>query len=515
MINQEPAIARKSKTLPTLNSPPVSRVTWSQPMAALLLTITYLLVAFALRVPLEQNKMPISGDEHHYITQALSLLDDGDLVVLDDYQQGLYVPYLGGELDPSMWNLIGDAGYSGHSPGVGVLTTVGIWTGGWSGVVLVMGLSMGVAFWLTTAVAEGLSGARLSPIGLFALVGGFLSLPLLSYSHTLYPESFMAPLMAGLMLIVIKHAQPAEHRQSLLAFGALSLTGLSIALHPKYSVFHVGMIAYLVVVEVWDEFNESQMLRLRRPLIYTAYGALWLLLASWLHDVMWDTFSPTGWFSSAEAGKAIEPSVAMAQFIDLFFGSEFGLFVLAPICLLGIVYFLRTLRRPLVSIGTRFTLFALIALLAIAGPAAFSSDWHGGDSPLARYLTPLVPVLLVAAAAQAQRARHRILSSFMLGLLTGTGLIWGVAYLAVPTGFRPKVFGTPGAFGVASDVAPVFAQIEAALWTSSRPSPLASTIILFAVLLGLSAWLFAKREGSASPPLGDSIAGDGYEVGAP
>ena len=98
------------------------------------LVFLYLLLGLALRYPLGESTLPLSGDEHHYMTQAHSLASEGNLVVEDNYERDDYRQFFNGTLTPDQWNLMGTDGYSGHSPGTGILVTPGWWLARWAGV---------------------------------------------------------------------------------------------------------------------------------------------------------------------------------------------------------------------------------------------------------------------------------------------------------------------------------------------------------------------------------------------
>ena len=122
-------------------------------IATIIVAASYLAVGLAFRVPVEQSKVPVGGDEHHYLTQAVSILKDGDFVVVNNYEEGDSLAFYANPLDPAYWNLKGPNGYSGHSPGTGLIVAPGLWVAGWAGVVATLALAMATAFALTTAIS--------------------------------------------------------------------------------------------------------------------------------------------------------------------------------------------------------------------------------------------------------------------------------------------------------------------------------------------------------------------------
>ena len=141
------------------------------------LVLFYVIIGLALRYPVNEAKILVTGDEHHYLTQTISLVTDGDLVVRDNFESGDYLDLYINELDPSQWNLTGPNGYSGHSPGVGIAVAPGWWVAGWFGVLVTLAAVMGGTFLLTAiALARTLGGHLSTPIILF-LISGFVALP--------------------------------------------------------------------------------------------------------------------------------------------------------------------------------------------------------------------------------------------------------------------------------------------------------------------------------------------------
>lgn len=198
------------------------------------LAVFYLCLGMALRFPLDDAKVVVSGDEHHYLTMAVSLLQDGDVRVLNNYEQGDYLEFYTNPLDPSLWNLIGANGFSGHSPGPGIAVAPGYWAGGWFGVLTTMTLAMASTFAMTAFTMVGIRHGAVTTGGLLLLASGFAALPLLPYSHTLYPETFMAPLMAAMTLLAVVHFQSTTAtRRTIAGLGAVSIAALSLGLHPK------------------------------------------------------------------------------------------------------------------------------------------------------------------------------------------------------------------------------------------------------------------------------------------
>lgn len=480
---------------------------------SVMMLVFYMAVGFALRVPVTQAKVPVGGDEHHYLTQAVSTLEDGDVVVIDNYQQGDYLAFYDAPLDSGFWNLIGAKGFSGHSPGAGVIVAPGLLLLGWVGVLITLAFSMAGAFYLTAkalrrCLARPLFGAELA-----LLAAGFASLPLLAYSHTLYPESFMAPLVAALFLLGVVHSLASSRRSATVAaVGAITLCGLSIGLHPKYAVLLAGVTMYFVAIEIYEGVRGSLSATAIRSLLYVSTAGVWGLAFSALHLAMWDAFSPTGWWTTVTDDKGVEPVRAVVQFLDIFLGRSLGLFILVPLSVLAVGFVGRAVRRGSTAIESRLALLLVVAIVAVAGPAAYSSDWHAGDSPLGRYASPLVPALLLTGVlyvTNAPRRRGQVVFASVLSML---GLLGMALYSASPTSFRTEPFGTGGSIDLLADAFPMFIGLRNAMWTAAESTPWLFSAVVFGILVAVALWLFrSSQKGSTQAIANSTTDSDGTE----
>jgi hypothetical protein len=459
------------------------------------LFIFYLIVGLALRYPINETKLHVTGDEHHYLTQVLSLLNDGDLVVLNNYENGDYLTVFDGVLDPTLWNLFGESGYSGHSPGAGLAVTPGWWAAGWAGVLATLAATIAAAFSISAATLARILKGRLSTTALLVLMSGFASLPLLAYSHTLYPETFMALLLAVVVwLAVIHHQTPDARRRTLAAAGAISVCGVSMGLHPKYFLVVVFFTLYFVVFDFLEARSSRNKARFGAALSYLAIAALWLTLFSWLHSLMWDTFHPAGWwFTAARSSLGVSPGEATIHLLDLLFGSQNGLLFLVPVTLLAVAFLAWAIHREPDRVVTGLRVQVVLALVSIVGLAAFSADWHAGDSPLARYATPIVPLLLLAAAYVAATRTRTVARLMFISVLAGAALVQVLAYMASPLAFRPRPDGGGGFLAFISARVDALANPWSWFWSAATTNSWAG-ILWWVIALGLALWLYSRKD---------------------
>jgi hypothetical protein len=358
---------------------------------------------------------------------------------------------------------------------------------------------MGATLAITAATLVRLRGGSLPDSGLLLLVAGFIALPLLPYSHTLYPETFMALGVAALTLCTVVHFQATvPSRRTAAALSAISICGISIGLHPKYFVVLLGVTAYFALLELSDRSKSDTRTRFKVALGYIAMAGVWLAMFSWFHSIMWEEFHPAGWFKNLPGTLGVSPRRAIVQLLDLFFGRELGLFILTPLTLLAIASLVVALLPISTRIERRLGLLVLLLVGLIAGPAAFSVDWHAGDSPLGRYVAPLVPVLLLIGVHVTLRKPWSIGQRVFLAVVVGLGVVQSLTYAALPMSFRPELDGGSGAIDVISDRIAGLATIESWLWAPDEPWSWAG-VAIWIVILAVTLWLFARPDNTRSP----------------
>ena len=463
------------------------------------LVFFYLLLGLVVRYPLGQSPLPLSGDEHHYMTQAHSLLSDRNLVVEDNYEREEYRQFFSGTLTPDQWNLMGTDGYSGHSPGTGILVTPGWWLAGWAGVLATLAVTIGLAFAASAMTLARLAG-QLSDRALLLLAGGFASLPILAFSHTLYPESIMILLTAVLALLIISHLQAiATHRRRITGMAAIGLAALAIGLHPKYLAMHLGVLVFVGGFELHDRAKRRPGASYASVGLYAAVSIALVTFFSWSHDAMWDTFHPMGWWPSVSYVFGVDGGRAVVQFVDLFLGSQLGLFVLVPLTMVSVAGLVRALTRGS-SPDRRFTLFATILVGTIAGFAAFSEAWWGGDSPIGRYAAPLVSLLLIVGVHSAMAGPLSAARRAGMVVLLVLGLVQSVAYAAFPLAFKPGPAGA-GILTIVAEKVPGMGEVGLWFWTAAAEvTPL--SLAPWVLLLGLTVYWYGipprRRSGDAT-----------------
>jgi hypothetical protein len=253
-----------------------------------------------------------------------------------------------------------------------------------------------------------------------ALLSAFaaaLIVPLLFYSFQIYPELPAALLLLFAFRKLLMNSHPT-------AWGALA-SGAALAalpwLHQKYSVvaFVLGLLGvsrflHRRVGRVALEPGKLALLAL--PLVLSAYSILVY------NHALTGSLSPTATFN-AVARTSFAPVGLPKGVLGLLFDRENGLFVFAPFYVLALVglpaLFDRNARiaRPLLLVVVSY-------LLVIAS----FPYWPGAVSTMGRYISSILPLLVLPIALVVKRA-------FEDGVLAGAALTLGALSLAASASF--------------------------------------------------------------------------------
>lgn len=356
-----------------------------------------------------------TGDEPYYLLAADSLLH-GEGFALDrrwseiassGYDPGDHLADLPRQSAPSRR---APGHFPLHDLGLSMLLALPFSIGGRALAVACVGVAMAAAVALAHRAASRLVSPRMAAGG--ALLGG-LSVPALTYSGQLFPDSLMAVAVAAGLAALVGAAPLWAGAIGIAALPFLHLRGWPLA------------IALLLAVG-WGRTRRDRA-TLLAPLLAVVIGG------SVLDQAVYGVPLPHAGFLLFFTGRADTSLGAYATttpfgVLGLFVDRAFGLLPAAPVALLAFVGAGVAARRQVV-----LPLLAIPYLLV-----ASTVDWTGGASPQARYLAPLVP-LLVMFLALGIAARPWRLALIALVPLTAA---MSAVYVAVP-GIRYDSFGVP------------------------------------------------------------------------
>jgi hypothetical protein len=261
---------------------------------------------------------------------------------------------------------------------------------------------------------QEVGGSRAALVTAFAAA---LIVPLLFYSFQIYPE-----LPAALFLLFAFRKLVLDSHPT--AGGAFA-SGLALALlpwlHQKYSV--VAFVLGLVGVSRFVHrrvgrlaLEPGRLALLLTPLALSAYSIFLY------NHALTGSLSPTATFT-AVARTSFAPEGLLKGFLGLLFDRENGLFVFAPFYLLALLG-LPALASDKPRLSKPLFLVVAFHLLVIAS----FPFWPGAVSTMGRYLSSVLPLLVLPIALVVKRA-------FEDGVLAGVALVLGAASLAVSASF--------------------------------------------------------------------------------
>lgn len=253
-----------------------------------------------------------------------------------------------------------------------------------------------------------------------ALVSAFtaaLIVPLLFYSFQIYPElpAALLLLFAFRRLVIDSHPTAAAALAAGVALAALPW------LHQKYSVvafvlglFGVSRFVHRRVGRFALEPGKLALVLL--PLLLSAYSIFLY------NHVLTGSLSPAATFNAVDR-TSFAPEGLPKGFFGLLFDRENGLLVFAPFYVLALVG-LPGLADRHARIAKPLLLVVLSYLLVIAS----FPYWPGAVSTMGRYISSILPLLVLPAALVVKRASED-------GILAGVAITLGALSLAVSASF--------------------------------------------------------------------------------
>lgn len=343
-----------------------------------------LLVLFFSRPP---GMSMTNGDEPHYLLQAHSLVNDGDLEMQNNYANGDYRDFFDTEtlnVGAYLYEYNGRTIRHHFALGMPLLLAPAYALGGRVGVQLLLALLTASAMSALLLAVRRFVAPRAAFAGVLLCA---LLYPIVIYSHQIYPETVILALTAFVLALTLAGDGGHVRRRAL-------LVGLAVGLMPHFQNKFILLAALLYAFFVWRtraEFKTALGAALRwslPPIVLLAAGHL-----AWAYVIY------------GEIGRSALISPGYARLVDariddgilgLWFDQEVGLFFFAPLYLLALPGGWALLREP-ASRGVALWLVLLYASFHLLGGAYY--DWPAGLSPAPRYLVPVLPVLVIFTAA--------------------------------------------------------------------------------------------------------------------
>jgi hypothetical protein len=429
--------------------------------------LTTLVIYLGIGVRLLPYVEPPTGDQPHYLLQTISLIEDGDLDLRNNYTdaqsfsqfsapgrrragfRGIPVAY---GLDPSGHIVVrateadgggGEAWYPKHAPGLPVLLVPG-WLLGQALTPWLSGLtSHGSGAWPGAVVEMAAIGALLAAQvyllawevsrrrGIALAIWGAVSfgVPQALLSLALYPEMPAALALIYAFRHLVVRPLPTQPWRMLLV--GLAVAGLPW-LNPRFALLSV-YLALLTGAALWrarPKLTHEHLIQgslLLGPLVVSAAGLRWYQLAVFgSAAAVADQYE--GFFVPDLSGGPIVgdwPALLVAT-AGLLVDRQYGLLVFAPLYALAAVGLVALWRRPR---GPWLLTAITLLVVPYVGLTADFRVWWGGWSVPARYLAVLTPLLAAPLSASLTALWPRRPYRILFAVLAVFGLVVTVVLL--------------------------------------------------------------------------------------
>jgi hypothetical protein len=394
-----------------------------------------------------------AGDEPHYLLAAKSLVDDGDVDVVNQYRTGAYGSFYPYALEPH--GALTDRHLDEpHGLGFPALLAPAFAVGGAKGVEVMLAAIAALAVALAYRLALR---AVPDPWALGAALAVGLSPPMLAYSTAVYPELTAGAALAGAALLALGLADRPSRRAAVACFALLALIPW---LGPSFVPAGVVVAGY----------GYAALRRARRGLLALAGIELVAFATAVYIGVngrLYGGPSPLSASGPGSGGTGADSPLGYLhrayRLVALWIDREFGLLRWAPVLVLALVgawLLVRGRRGRLVRAvptlrgeESAATLCALavgaqVLVAAFLAPTMFGF-WFPG-----RHLVAALPLAIPLVALGVRRLPRTGLALALVGVF---GSAW--LYVAVRSGDGGLVVGRPRApFGPLSDVLPLFKE---------------------------------------------------------
>ncbi len=323
-----------------------------------------------------------TGDEPHYLMITQSLARDGDVNLLDNFQRRDYLEFYSAPLRPHARVHTASRMYSGHGLGAPLLLLPGYFCAGIYGAYLMMNLCGALLTVVLFSLLYSLTENKIIALAL-AVLSGFTA-PLVFYANQLYPELPAALIVAYLFLQAVGSRGQSPDRiggkspsLARIYFLAVLLVFLPW-LHVKYFMFSIIFIGYFFFY--WPRRDAFRLALVFVPLLLLFLGFVYYFYRAPSLVTQYLKMSP-------------DPVSLAIGVIGNLIDRNYGLFVYSPyFLLLGAGTYLFFKR------DNKVFYFWLLLILPFYCCISVYYHWYGGYCPPLRYLTPIVPLLIVPLA---------------------------------------------------------------------------------------------------------------------
>jgi hypothetical protein len=420
----------------------------------------------------------LAGDEPMYLVPAISLVQDADLFVEDEYSRLAYWPFYPAGLGVGHSVHARDGHLASfHDAGLSLLAAVPLALGGWKAVVMAMTAATAALVGQIHRTARA-AGVDAGPALAAAALSG-LSLPVAAYSDMVFPEVLVALGVA----VVLRHLWAARSGARAWPLAA----GLALGALPWLHVRSWPLVAVLAGAAVLTWRRRADRALVLAPLLAGAGGYVALNLAVYGRLEL----SPAVGGSLLEGIRAVPAPVVAIGWARPWLDGFNGLLLLAPVFVLALAAVPTVARMGWAGRGT-------IAALALYGGLIGLWDLVSdeGWGPPGRFMVPAVPLLAVGLAVALQAFWRRPAARLGIGALAA----WGLACSYFTFADRIGVYTIDrGAGAVGTLAGLVGIPLPAAAPSFGQPGPRSFAVVAAAVAAVAALHLLLSRDARRQP----------------
>ena len=346
------------------------------------------------------GRMPITGDEPHYLIIAASVLRDFDFDVRNNYEQNAATHEISGPVRP---HALMRTGGPQHMPGLGVLLAVPFGLGG------VIGARVGLALLLVSVLAIAVYRWNRTFLrtadAVLATLGVMVCTPVIFGASQIYPD-----LAGGVAVFALVGWLLGSDRRTRSAWCVYWLVaGLLCWLHVKYYA-PSGVLAAMGVWRLWRDSPRYTFAT------YATFAALFLA-----GPALFGAFSVPAFGNMLGGRGGGELNTDLSRAFELFLGLHLdqvhGMFVQQPLFLPGLAALGWMLRRRV-----PLTLFWLVLYASLTVPNALQQIPYGGHiGPAGRFGWTAMWLWLVPLGVAARSLGGTVAPVVRLTVLAGIG----------------------------------------------------------------------------------------------
>jgi hypothetical protein len=420
-LGQTILISEKTRNMLTLRGIVPMRIALGVFLISLLV---YLGVGFRVL-----KRLPLGGDEPHYLLIAHSLLRDHDLAIHNNYKQRDYQAFYSAELKPHLSIGRNDVRYPGHPIGLPLLLVPVYALKGRQGAVILMNFLAAVLAVQIYFVVRSITQHPWLSLLLWSAIS--FSTPLLLYSAQIYPE-----IPSALLLLTAYRLIRTSNDQKGRSFWRMALLGGSLALAIWFQQRVLLAALFLLLLYVltsiqrlrdFPQQNKRSLALLSIPVLLV--GLSGLALAGYYYTLYGNPL-PSAPYQSIGWKTLFSWNIFLKQgLLGLLFDQEAGLLLFSPFYLLALPGLLLMFRRNALQ---ACCLMACIGSIYLPS-GGYVDSWRGAWSPAARYTVAMIPFFVPLLAEVFGHVYRHVRCRYLLLFLAGISAGWSYIFLRTPT----------------------------------------------------------------------------------